>query len=107
MKWIFQDLSDSRVTGRDAKDSDDELQTAAEYLWATLKTHKVMAEYLSSNFDDHPALASVRTKFVTYNNFESNIGELEARLSKAQKDLNAQNSSIGKLANRVHTLENP
>lgn len=44
VKRVFQDLSDARVTGRDAKDSEDELQTAAEYLWATLKTHMIMAE---------------------------------------------------------------
>lgn len=47
----FTDMSDARVTAKDIKEDGDEIGTATEIVWATLRTHMVMQNYLSENFD--------------------------------------------------------
>ena len=62
VKCCFEDLVEVRVIARDMKNTESPLSTAAEYLWATLRTHEVMDVYIKHNFEDHPAFASVITR---------------------------------------------
>ena len=76
IKRCFQDMAAVRVTARDVKHAKDKYSTATEYVWATLKTHAVMEEYVRHNFEDHSSFASVITRFVTNNSFQTDSKEL-------------------------------
>ena len=73
-------MLDAMITARGIKDSSNMEGSANEYIWATLKTHMVMEEYVCKNFEDHPAFASVITRFVTNNNIQSNVSDLSTRV---------------------------
>ena len=79
--------------------------TAVEYLWATLKTHMVMKEYVSKNFDDHPAFASVITRFVTNNNIQSNVSDLTSRVEKLESTVKTMSGRFDKIYNRLDRLD--
>ena len=79
--------------------------TAVEYLWATLKTHMVMKEYVSKNFDDHPAFASVITRFVTNNNIQSNVSDLTSRVEKLESTVKTMSGRFDTIYNRLDRLD--
>ena len=64
-----------------------------------------MRGYINKNFEDHPALASVITRFVTHNNLQANIKELATKSKKFEVTLRNLQGKIDKLTNRVDTLE--
>ena len=91
-------MADARITARDIKDSSNMSGTAVEYLWATLRTHMVTKEYISKNFDDHPAFASVITRFVTNNNIQSNVTDLTSRVDKLETTVKQWPSNLTKFS---------
>lgn len=95
VKRCFTDMSDARITAKDARDHTNPLATATEYIWATLRTHQVMEEYLQKNFEDHPAFSSVITSFVTNNNITSNVSEVSSKADKVEKDIKAYKKAFG------------
>lgn len=107
VKRCFTDLSGARITGKDIHDESTPLYTATEVLWATLKTHQVMRDYLDKNFEDHPAFASVITRFITNNSFNTNISGLTSKVSGYDKKFDNLSKSLDKLFTRVDKLENP
>lgn len=94
-----------RVTAKDGRLVNGPLATATIYIWRTLKTHTIMQEYLKYNFEDHPASASVITRFVTNNNYQSNIESLTGRLDRQKKTPTALGKRVDTLFNRVSILE--
>eukprot|EP00957_Ditylum_brightwellii_P036278 2747530-Ditylum_brightwellii.AAC.1 len=44
--YLFQELHMSKASARDIQDVSDPLSTGVQYLWATLKAHNIMAEYI-------------------------------------------------------------
>jgi len=98
-------MSDARITARDIKDSSNMEGSAVEYIWATLKTHMVMEEYVSKNFEDHPAFASVITRFVTNNNIQSNVSDLSTRVDKLESGLKNLKGRVDNIFNRLDKLD--
>lgn len=49
---IFADVSTSKASARDIRDAADPCYTCSQYLWTTLKAHKVMTAYMERNFYD-------------------------------------------------------
>ena len=105
VKRCFQDMADVRVTARDVKHKDDHAATTAEYIWATLRTHQIMDDYLKHNFEDHPAFASVITRFVTNNSFKSDLRNMETRIEKTEKEFKTLKSQVDKLLSKVDRLD--
>lgn len=105
VKRIFKDMADVRISAKYIKDNKDMSSSSTRYIWATLKTHTVMRGYINKNFEDHPALASVITRFVTHNNLQANIKELATKSKKFEVTLRNLQGKIDKLTNRVDTLE--
>lgn len=105
VKRCFSDMSDVRSTARDARDADSPLSTATQYLWAILRTHQTMGEYLRRNFEDHPSFASVITRFVTNNSFQSDFKSLESRVDKVEAALKKVNSRIDTVFNRLDKMQ--
>ena len=96
-----------KVTARDVKHAKGKCITATEYVWATLKTHTVMEEYVRHNFEDRPSFASVITRFVTNNSFQTDVKEIFNRVDKAEKELKALSKRVDTAYNKINKLENP
>jgi hypothetical protein len=45
VRRIFKDIHVVRISGRDSRDLKNPTLTAAQVLWATLRSHLVMEEY--------------------------------------------------------------
>jgi hypothetical protein len=85
---------------------------AALAMWAVLKTHDVMEDYLAHNFEDHPSIAAENVRFLTYNvmgaggsNTDADVkqlGKLVEKMDTANKNLRYQ---LDKLATRLDKLE--
>ena len=94
-----------RVTAKDGRLEDNPIKTATTYVWGTLRKHTIMQEYLKYNFEDHPAFASVITRFVTNNNYQSNIRSLADKVDKQDKSISALCKRLDTLYNRVSIVE--
>ena len=95
------------MTAHDVKHAKNKYSTATEYIWATLKTHTVMEEYVRHNFEDLPLFASVITRFVTNNSFQTDSKELFNRVDKVEKELKALGKRVDTAFNKINKLENP
>ena len=93
-----------RVTAKDGRLENGPLGTATTYILGTLRTHSIIQEYLKYNFEDHPAFASVITRFVTNNNYQSNLKGLTDKVEKQEKSLVALGKRVDTLYNRVSIL---
>ena len=98
-------MSSVRVTARDVKHAKDKDTTATEYIWATMKTHAIMEEYVCHNFEDHQSFASITTWFVTNNSFQSDLKETISRLDRTEKDLKALSKRVDIAYNKLSKLE--
>ena len=105
IKRCFHDMGAIRVTAKDGRLEDDPIKTATTYIWGTLRTHTVMQEYIKYNFEDHPAFASVITRFVTNNNYQSNIRSLADKVEKQDKAIIALGKRVDTLYNRMSNVE--
>ena len=65
----------------------------------------VMEEYVCKNFEDHPAFASVITRFVTNNNIQSNVSDLSTRVEKLESGLKGLKSRVDNIFNRLDKLD--
>ena len=93
------------MTAKDGRLQSDPLGTATTYIWGTLRTHSVMQEYLKYNFEDHPAFASVITRFVTNNNFQANIKTIQDQVDKQDKEIKSMSKRIDTIFNRLSIIE--
>jgi len=59
VRRIFKDIHVVRISGRDSRDLKNPTLTAAQVLWATLRSHLVMEEYSWRNFFEHPSISAV------------------------------------------------
>jgi hypothetical protein len=81
-------------------------------MWAVLKTHDVMEEYLVHNFEDHPSIAAENVRFLTYHMMGAggNHSDVDARhLEKQAEKLETANKNLrlqlDRLSSRVEKLE--
>jgi hypothetical protein len=52
------------------------LSICAHLLWASFKTHDVMAEYVAHNFENHPAVSTEYVKFLATNSGSDKVSKL-------------------------------
>ena len=64
-----------------------------------------MEEYVSKNFEDHPAFASVITRFVTNNKIQSNVSDLSTRVDKLEFGLKNLKGRVDNIFNRLDKLD--
>jgi len=103
VRRVYGDISEVRVTARDVHNPDDALGTATQYLWATLKSHGVMQEFVRRNFIDHPSTASIITRFLVTN---APAAQARVEVTKPLEDkVKSLKESISKLTSRVSSLE--
>ena len=56
---IFEDIPVVQIIGRNSRDLKSPVNTMTAVIWATLKAHRVMAEYARCKFVEHPSISAV------------------------------------------------
>jgi hypothetical protein len=81
-----------------AKDTDRERLTV-RMLWAALRAHMIMEEYVQAEFKDHPTVASEYVKFLATNSGYETVAALQAKIDSLEKDVGALKKSGTTAAN--------
>mmetsp|Transcript_24659 Transcript_24659/g.35382 ORF Transcript_24659/g.35382 Transcript_24659/m.35382 type:complete len:538 (+) Transcript_24659:814-2427(+) len=98
IRRIFEEIHSERVYGRHVKSTDDDV-TAAKYLWAVLKAHKVMQEFSTRDFTKHPSISAVVARHLAMNHMKPDEDKkLEAQVRHCE-------TSLKDLARRFDTLD--
>ena len=105
VKRIFQELSYERVVARDGIQVGDHWSTAAKFIFATLRAHTVMSEFMKLSIKDHPSISSEMVKFVCYSQPSADASELLTRLNGVESMQRADQSNISKLDSRLKKTE--
>ena len=105
VKRVFQELSYERVMARDGIHVDDPWTTSANFLFATMKAHAVMGEFMKLAIKDHPSISSEMVKFVCYSQPTADTSEVLTRLHSVETLQRADQSNISKLETRLKKVE--
>ena len=84
---VLKELSEVRSGARDVKVRGDSNYTATMCVWATLKTHDKMDEFMAANFVNHQSLASEYTTFLVHHASGAGVDALTDRVSSLEADL--------------------
>jgi len=88
MHRIFEDIHVVRVVGRDCCDIKNSQATATQIVWATIRSHRVMDEYMRRYFFEHPSISAVIARHLASHHIrpDAALGDhvncLETALSK-------------------------
>jgi hypothetical protein len=63
----FEDMHSARILARSAQDRKDTDFSMAAFVYATLKCHAVMMDYVKHQFHDHPAVSAIITRHLAAN----------------------------------------
>jgi len=88
------------------KSSADRERLCVMMLWATLRSHKVMDEYMRWEFKDHPTIASEYVKFLATNSGFEVVSALEAKTDAIKKELESVKKSATSASNAAETAKN-
>jgi hypothetical protein len=105
VKRIFSELADVRVLARDGITIDDPWSTSAKFLFATLKAHVIMGDFMRLSIKDHPSISSEMVKFVCYSQPATDTAEVLGRLSNVESLQRGDQSSISRFEARLKKLE--
>ena len=94
-----------RVVARDGINTRNPWASSASFLFATLKAHVVMQEFMRLNIKDHPSISSEMVKFVCYSQPASDASELLTRVVSVGNLQRSDQSSIAKLDSRIKRVE--
>jgi hypothetical protein len=98
VRRIFEDMQSARISARSARDRKDTDFSTASFIYATLKCHAVMNEYVKHQFHDHPAVSAVITRHLAANFIKPDTG------SGGEKKLSALGSKIDALESRINSF---
>ena len=105
VKRIFQEIGYERVVARDGINVDNQWSTAAKFIYATLKAHSVMADFMRLSIKDHPSISSEMVKFVCYSQPSNDSSELLSRIAGVESLQRADQSNIAKMETRLKRVE--
>ena len=105
VKRIFTEIADARIIARDGVHISDPWTTAAKFLFATLKAHEVMHDFMRLNIKDHPSISSEMVKFVCYSQPATDTSDILSRLTAGEVLMRNNQSLIARLESRVKRLE--
>ena len=100
------EIGDARVIARHGINTDDKWTTAGKFLFATLKAHEVMDDFMMLNIKDHPSISSEMVKFICYLQPASDASRLMDCINNLESLQKGDRSQISKLDTRVKTLQN-
>ena len=105
VKRIFQEIAYERVIARDGIHIDNQWSTSSKFLFATLKAHSVMQQFMKLSIKDHPSISSETVKFVCYAQPTADSTELISRISGVESLQRADQSNISKMDTKIKKIE--
>ena len=106
VKRIFTEISDVRIIARDGVHTDDPATTSAKFLFATLRAHQIMTEFMRLNIKDHPSISSEMVKYICYSQPSTDTANVFTRIGNLETLQRGDQSNISKLESRFKKLEN-
>jgi len=64
-----------------------------------------MDVYIKHNFEEHPAFASVITRFVTNNSFQTDVKGIEEKTDRTERELKNLSKRVDTLMNKLNKLD--
>ena len=104
VRRIFEDIHAVRVSARDIRDITDATYTTAQYIWATLKAHEVMEEYMRRQFYEHPSVSAVLARHLASNHLKPD-DKIDARVKRLEDDFKKLATKVDKIESRLVLLE--
>jgi len=95
-------LARSLIVSKDEKDWD---QLCVMLLWATLREHMVMEEYIQKDFKDHTSVASEYVKFLATNSGFETVSGLQSKVDGFEKELASMKRTLSTLTNTVSDVK--
>ena len=105
VKRIFTEIGYARVVARDGINVNNPWRTAGIFVFATLKAHVIMNEFMRLSIRDHPSISSEMVKFVCYTQPAANTTELVTRLSAVENLQRSDQSNVSKHDSRLKKIE--
>jgi hypothetical protein len=106
-KRILEDCNDPRFSAHDAGASlkTRHAQVATTVIYALLKCHMVMNDFVEANFKDHPSVASERVKLLFNNLSVSGTSPQSEAIAKAQAAAEKASNSVQSFQSRMDTFQ--
>lgn len=101
IRRIFEDLESARVSARHVRDKGNMEYTAASIIFASLKCHAVMQDYVQHQFHEHPAISSVITRHLAAN-FVKPESASESRTQQLEKQLKQCTTKLDQLESKFN-----
>jgi hypothetical protein len=95
-------LARSLIVSKDEKERD---QLCTMLVWATLREHMVMEDYIQKDFKDHTSVASEYVKFLATNSGLETVASLQSRVDVFDKDLATMKKSLSMMGNTVDGIK--
>ena len=105
VKRIFTEIGYARVIARDGININDPWRTAGMFVFATLKAHVIMSEFMRLSIRDHPSISSEMVKFVCYTQPSANTSDIISRLSAVENLQRSDQSNVSKHDSRLKKVE--
>ena len=99
VRRVFEDLESARVSARHVRDKGNMEYTSASIIFATLRCHEVMNQYVQHQFQEHPAVSSVITRHLAAHFVKpdsSKLSQLEAKVKVCMTKLDSQETKLAK-----------
>jgi hypothetical protein len=99
VRRVFEDLESARVSARHVRDKGNMEYTSASIIFATLRCHEVMNQYVQHQFQEHPAVSSVITRHLATHFVKpdsSKLSQLEAKVKVCMTKLDSQETKLAK-----------
>ena len=98
-------MSYVRGIARDGVNMDDKWAASSVFLFATLKAHAIMQDFMRLSIKDYISVFSKMAKFVCYSQPSSNTSALMTRLSAIETLQHGDQSNVSKHDNHLKKLE--
>jgi len=104
VRRIFEDIHVIRVVGRDCRDIKNPQATATQIVWATIRAHTVMDEYMRRNFFEHPSISAVIAHHLASHHTRPDAG-LEVRIAALESSVENLSSRLDSIQSRLFVVE--
>jgi hypothetical protein len=90
-------MGDVQITARAGIHINAPWDSAAKFLFATLRAHKVMHSFMRLDIKNHPSISSEMIKFICYSQPVSDTAEVLTRLTATESMQHTHQSNLSKL----------
>jgi hypothetical protein len=102
---IHKDSSALARTLSVSTDETDRDRLTVLLIWATLRSHKMMDEYVQLEFKDHPTVASEYVKFLATNSGYETVAGLQSKVDSLEKEMASVKKAVVNAANAADTAK--